>query len=273
MISRYRYTALFYVCSTLIPWGCWFGAAWISRYDRGLNPFASFLALAGLVAPVAVAGILIGMDKALRRDFMSRLFHWRAPARYYLLACGLMPLSIVAAQGFSLLLGYDADQFIMNMQFSFTSGVFPVWLILIGAPVLEELAWHSYGTDCLRRKYNQLTTSIIFALYWGIWHMPLSTIPDYYHNELVMSGWIYSVNFLLSIFPFVILMNWIYYKTERNITVTIIFHITAGLFNELFSPHPDSKLIQTVILIVITLIVVMKDKNSFFCQKEPEISC
>ena len=39
-------------------------------------------------------------------------------------------------------------------------------------------------------------------------------------------------------------MNWLYYKTNRNILVTVIFHITAVYFNEIFSTHPNSKCIQ-----------------------------
>ncbi|ROP49431.1 CAAX prenyl protease-like protein [Enterobacter sp. BIGb0383] len=267
MITLYRHTVLFYLLSTLIPWACWFGAAWISREGATLSSSASFLALTGLCTPMLIAGFLIGTNRMLRRDVFSRLLQWRAPGRYYLLACVLMPLTIAIAMGISLLFGYSDRQFVIDTQFSFTSGIFPAWLILIAAPVLEELGWHSYGTDCLRRKYNLFITSVIFALFWGIWHMPLSAIPGYYHNDLVVTGLLYSVNFLLSLIPFVFLMNWLYYKTERNISVAVVFHVTAGLFNEIFNPHPDSKIIQTGILMIITIWVVLADKDFFFRQK------
>jgi len=68
----------------------------------------------------------------------------------------------------------------------------------------------------------------------------------------------------VSIFPFVILMNWLYYKTNRNILVATIFHITAGYFNEIFSTHPDSKCIQTILLLIVSIIVVLKDRQLFF---------
>ena len=59
-------------------------------------------------------------------------------------------------------------------------------------------------------------------------------------------------------------MNWLYYKTGRNIIITMIFHITAGLFNELFSPHPDSKIIQTILLIILASAIVIKERSMFF---------
>ena len=70
---------------------------------------------------------------------------------------------------------------------------------------------------------NLMNASLLFALFWGIWHLPLSFINDYYHSNLVDSGWIHSVNFLLSLFPFVIIMNWLYFKTGRSILAAILF--------------------------------------------------
>jgi len=60
-------------------------------------------------------------------------------------------------------------------------------------------------------------------------------------------------------FPFVIIMNWLYYKTGRNIIIPIIFHITAGYFNEIFATHSDSKVIQTILLLIVAIIFVAID--------------
>ena len=184
--------------------------------------------------------------------------------QYYLTACLLIPASILCAMAISLLFGYSPSQFIITGHYTFTSGVFPVWFLLILAPTLEELAWHGYGTDCLRSRMNLFKTSILFAAYWAIWHFPLAGIKGYYHANVVSEGWLYSLNFIVSIFPFVILMNWLYYKTNRNILVAIIFHITAGYFNEIFSTHPDSKCIQTVLLLIVSVIIVVKERQLFF---------
>ena len=54
------------------------------------------------------------------------------------------------------------------------------------------------------------------------------------------------------------------YKTNRNILVAIIFHITAGYFNEIFATHPDSKCIQTVLLLIVSVIIVVKERRLFF---------
>lgn len=61
-------------------------------------------------------------------------------------------------------------------------------------------------------------------------------------------------------------MNRPYYKTHRSILVVISFHPTAGVFNEMFCPHPDSKVIQTGLLLLMSIVVVLKDR-AFFLQR------
>src|SRR5690625_7199616 len=117
-----------------------------------------------------------------------------------------MLASILLAQAISLLFGYSSSQFSFSETFSFTAGVFPVWFMLLLAPVLEELGWHTYGTDTLRRKMNVFNLSVIFAVFWAIWHFPLTFIKDYYQSNLAESVLIYSLNFAISFIPSFLLM-------------------------------------------------------------------
>ncbi len=268
MIPRYKNPGRFFILSTLIPWICWFLAGWISwrtPYQDKYLEIASLWACIGLLAPLGVVYGMTAGDKGLRKDIRNRFFNFRdIKPVYAFLTFLMMPVSIVLAQALSLTMGYSPEQFIITGQFTFTSGILPVWFLLILAPVIEELAWHTYGTDSLRSQFNLFNTSVLFAVIWGLWHVPLSLIRDYYQSNLVLDGWMYGVNFLVSILPFVLLMNWLYYRTGRNILVAIVFHITAGLFNELFAPHADTKIIQTVILLLVATVVVWKEKKLFF---------
>lgn len=148
-----------------------------------------------------------------------------------------------------------------------STGIVPGWFLRVLAPLIEELAWHSYGTDCLRRSMNLLTASLVFGVFWALWHLPLSFIKDYYHANVAASGLLYGLNFALSLIPFVVLMNWLYYRTQRSIAVTIVFHITAGAFNETFMTHPDSKVIQTGLLLALSALVVAREKDLFLCRE------
>jgi len=270
-INIYNKTGLFFGLSTLIPWVLWFIAGYMSHIDAvDTTPqlCASIIAFLGLLAPIIIMLFLAKGNKELVYDLKNRFFNFKGVDNTYIvLAFVLMPFSILMAQAVSLLFGYNIEQFQLAKSFSFSSGVFPVWFMLIIAPLLEELAWHTYGTDSLRLRYNLFTTSLLFAFYWGIWHLPLTSINNYYHSNLVEDGWIYSLNFILSLFPFVMIMNWIYYKANRNIILPILFHIAAGFFNEVFATHPMSKVIQTCLLSVFALYIILNDKTFFFNHK------
>lgn len=267
-IKKYDRPVLFYALSILIPWALWFITAYVSRIESS-NTFYKIaedtLGIAGLISPVIVAFALMLPDKALRHDLQRKLFRFRGTNPIYLiLTCTIMLVSIIAAQGISLFFGYSPAQFAFSEHASFHGGVFSAGFFLIIAPIFEELAWHSYGTDCLRRRFTLFSTSMIFALFWAFWHFPLSFVEDYYQNQVALSGAIYSINFIVSLFPFVILMNWLYFKTNRNIIVAVVFHFTAGYFNEIFATHPMSKVIQTVLLLVLTVFILVKEKGLFF---------
>lgn len=272
VIHDYKHTYLFYFLATITPWSFWAVAAYISHSTEIQNPgeLASLFSFAGLLAPTIVAFVLIFRNKRLRSDLLQRLVNVRSgKPRYWALTLMLMPASILLAQLVSLAFGYPTSQFAFSESYSFTSGLFPVWFLLVAAPLIEELAWHSYGTDCLVKRFSLFTACMLFALFWGVWHMPLSFINDYYHSNIVETGWIHGVNFLVSLFPFVIIMNWLYYKTGRSVLSAIIFHITAGYFNEIFATHPDSKVIQTGLLTVVAIVIVWRERQLFFGRSLP----
>jgi membrane protease YdiL (CAAX protease family) len=270
-IEKYRHPVLFYGLATAVPWAFWFAAAYVSH----ITPTNQFLATAvgvlgviGLFGPTLIAFWMIWPHADLRADLKRRFIGLKGVRPLYLfLTCFLMLASILLAQAISLLFGHSADQFGLSGMSSFTAGIFPGWFLLLLAPLVEELAWHSYGTDCLRRRMNLLKTSLLFGVFWALWHMPLSFINGYYHSNVAETGLLYSLNFLISLVPYVILMNWLYYKTNRSILVAIIFHVTAGVFNEMFQTHPDSKVIQTGLLLLVSVVVVIKEWD-FFWQRE-----
>jgi len=242
----------------------------ITPMSHALVWAASGLGVLGLFAPVFVAGRLIWLEPGLRDDLKRRLFGLTAVRPVYLfLTCFLMLASILLAQAISLLFGHSATQFHLSGKTSFSAGIFPAWFILILAPLVEELAWHSYGTDCLRRRMNLFNTCMVFGVFWAIWHVPLGFIKGYYQSNVAQTGLLYSLNFAFSLIPFVILMNWLYYKTKRNILVAIVFHITAVCFNEMFATHPDSKVIQTGLLLILSAVLVIKERRFFFQREYP----
>lgn len=267
-LEKYRHPVLFYSLSTIIPWTCWFIAGYLSHLEAQTDLYVivgSVLGIIGLFSPMIIAFTIMLKDPQLKNDLWNRIFKIKAIKPVYIfMTCFLMLASILLAQLISLLFGHSTSQFNFASKFSFSGGIFPAWFLLLIAPLTEELAWHSYGTDCLRKRFSLFATSIMFAVFWALWHFPLAFIKGYYHSNVAESGLLYSMNFIFSLIPYVVIMNWLYYKTNRNILIAIVFHITAGFFNEIFATHPDSKVIQTVLLLILSVYIILKDKDFFF---------
>ncbi len=266
--ARYDRPVLFYVLATAIPWAFWFAAAYLSHLPEqtpAVQVSTAVLGLAGLVAPVFVVVGLVWNRPELRADILQRLV-WPRGVRWGFVAGALMLLlaSLLAAQALSLLFGYSPDQFLLRGGFTFSAGLLPVWVTLLGAALFEEVAWHSYGTDALVTRMRVFTASMLFTVIWALWHLPLAFIDGYYHSEVVETGWLHTLNFPLSMIAFVLIMNWLYFRTGRSILITVIFHATANVVNEIFMTHEDTKIIQTALLLIVAAIVVVRDRDLFF---------
>jgi membrane protease YdiL (CAAX protease family) len=204
----------------------------------------------------------------MRKELLNALVNFKGiKPIYWVLTLALFPVSILLAQAISLLFGHGPEQFRLVEHMSFSAGIFPAWFLLALAPIMEEFGWHTYGIHCLRQKWNLIVTCVIFGVIWGVWHMPLSFVKGYYQNVLVSTGVLYSVNFLVSLIPYVIIDNWLYYKTNRNMLLEVAFHFLAGFSNEAFRTHPDSKVIQTALLLIFAVVLVIKEKEFFFSKK------
>jgi membrane protease YdiL (CAAX protease family) len=250
--------------------------AWLSHSQLWENHtvvfYGSILGVIGLCGPFGIAMFLILPDKEMREELLSAIFNFKGIRPiFWILTFAIFPISILTAQGISLIFGHSISQFKIVENMSFSAGIFPAWFLLIIAPIFEEFGWHTYGIHCLRNRFNLLVTCIIFGLVWGIWHMPLSFVKGYYQNVLVETGIIYSINFLVSLIPYLIIDNWLYYKTNRNMFLEVVFHFMAGFSNEIFQTHPDSKIIQTILLLIFSIIIIVKEKSFFFNKSHEEI--
>lgn len=261
--DRYDRPLTFHLLATLVPWALWVPGAWFSHQDQA-GP-ATLLALAGLFAPLGVVWWLTRHDRALQRDMWRRVWDFRRVHPVWTaLAVGLMPGAVLVATGLSLFFGYSPEQFLWRGGATFGIGLVSGWTVLILAPVVEELAWHSYGTDTLRSRFSLFTTSLIFAVVWALWHAPLALFAGSSQEQTVAEGWIHALNFPVSMLPFVLLMNWIYVRGDRNITLTILFHLGANLSTQVLGTHPDTEVIATGVLLVITAVVLWHERELFF---------
>lgn len=260
----------FFFITFLLTWVTWFIAAFFS-YQKGMELYQILFMVPGLLAPLIAAVIMIfsSKNKELKKDFLDKLLNLkRIKLSYIPVILLLMPISVLLSILLSLLFGKSIHQFSFSNEFSFSAAGVPVLLILFLASTFEELGWRGYGMDSLRSKFTMLKATILFAVFWVLWHLPLFFINGYYQNELWNTNIIYVVNFFISVLPLAIILNWLYYKNNRSIIASISFHFIANLSAEAFQMEQFSKCIQTVVLLVISIIIIIKDKEFFFDKKK-----
>lgn len=264
---RYAHPWRFFFLATAIPWALWIPAAYASHDGTGWGGLVATLGILGLCAPLAVAFWMTRQDPLMRSDMLRRLWDFRGvrPA-WVLAAVGMMPAAIVVATLISLAFGHSADQFALRGGVTFSAGILPGWIVLVLAPIVEELAWHSYGTDALRTRFSIVGASLVFIPIWAIWHLPLAFVAGSSQSETAAEGWIYALNFPLSMIPFVLLMNWIYYRANRNITLAVLFHLAANLITQVLATDPDTEVIATGVLLIVTAGVVWRDRAFLFAR-------
>ena len=76
IINRYRHPFLFYGLSTTIPWGFWFGAAYVSHISPTndlLGAVVGILGVLGLLGPTVIAFAMIWPHPEMREDLKRRI--------------------------------------------------------------------------------------------------------------------------------------------------------------------------------------------------------
>ena len=238
MKLNYQYKPFkYYLITLLITWAVSSIAAYFS-YDENLAAYQNIFILIGLLAPFIAALFMIYGSKniELKKDYKNRIFNLKLiKPKYWLAILLIMPFALLLATSISLLFGQSVEQFALSPEFRLIGGeVLIILIVLFLAPTFEELGWRGYGIDSLNKKGRSLIKSTLaFAILWNLWHLPLFFIDGYYQNELIHMNLIYALNFVVSLFPAALLMNWIFYKNNRSITAIIVFHAMLNLFSVL----------------------------------------
>ena len=74
----------------------------------------------------------------------------------------------------------------------------------------------------------------------------------------------YVINFLVSAIPVDFLQTWVYVKNNRSMLATAVFHLFLNVMQEKINISPETKCIETVVMLVAAAIVVAANKELFF---------
>ena len=218
-------------------------------------------------AAIAVITVFTSKSKKLKDDFKRKILGFYKLKPLNLLIAVMVHMAIVAVSILaSVIWGQSLSQFTFTDDFSFTgAGISSAMLTILLASVIEEIGWRGYGEDSVAQYMSWFKESIIFGCVWALWHLPLFWIPGTYHYGLLrMLGIGYMLNFFISVVPFGFLTTWVYVKNGRSMLASIIFHLFVNFMQERIAMTPQTKCVETFIVMVVAAIIVLTNKDMFF---------
>lgn len=274
-MNRNIYKPFHFITITfLVTYLFWIAAAIVSRQPGGEGSFLLFL-IPGMMAPTFAAIWMIrsSKSKGLWASFKERIVNLRLfNPRNFIPALLIVPAAILIAVAISVAAGGNPAQFQFADGFSFSIGMAPTLLVLILAATFEELGWRGYFVDSLSARYSYFKATLIFAIFWASWHLPLFFVTGTYQNEIGIENIWYAVNFIISVIPMAFIINWVYRSNHNSITAIILFHFFINLSQEALNITQATKCIESGVIAEFAIVIVLLNKSMFFEKSSNEAS-
>jgi len=112
--------------------------------------------------------------------------------------------------------------YLLGLKFEQTNNLMTTLPLAISGMIFgavgEEIGWRGFLQPNMEKKYSVVSSAIIVGLLWGLWH-----IGNYQY------GIIYMIGFLLFTISASIILRILLDKTENNLLVSIIFHLSINI--------------------------------------------
>ncbi len=154
----------------------------------------------------------------LRRLFAA-FFHWRVPAKWYLLALSWKAILGYAGITAAVLLGLRAWP--PFTDWGFFGDLLRNLPFILAIAVVEETAWMKFGVTRMQARYPAWRSCLTVGVGWGLWYVPMVFL-----REGVPSGVAWQAA-LLSMISLTFLLSWVYNET-RSGTVLFIMQVISN---------------------------------------------
>lgn len=213
-------TLKFLAWTFVITWGCWGTVAIANQFGQlrlGTPPAMLLYLIGGNGAPIVSYFLLkrwgeIGGFK----DYIRRFFDYRAGGGNYLLILFFLVLHFIIplAMGAS------------NQTMALYMGLLYIPVNTIGGG-LEEIGWRGILQPELEKKMPFLLATVIVAVIWAVWHLPLWFIIGTYQSTIGFGM------FVISVFGLAFSLAAIRIITE-SVFLCILFHASVNSFMAVF---------------------------------------
>ena len=166
------------------------------------------------------------------RELVGRITKWRV-GFWWFLASLLVPIGLYLCAG---LINFLMSGNILEISTSNVSESFFLFLYsLFLSGGLEEPGWRGFALPKLQENLNATKATLVLAVLWVFWHLPLFGLPGY-----AVSGGSFIGLVLLSI-PVAFIFTWIYNNTN-SVLLCIIVHTMINFLADFLLPPASDQL-------------------------------
>lgn len=204
---RYAPTAAFLILTFSFSWAVWWLAGpRLSGAGQGWRIAVHTVGLCGpTVSALVLTGLLYGRRGVV--DLLARIGRRRVGIGWYLFALFSTLIIGFTAIGMHALAGGRTPA--MNQI------VFARLLLPLPAGLPEEYGWRGFALPHLLKKRSALGASLIIALFWVLWHIPISPL---------LKNVSFFGLFLLEVIPLSVLFSWLYINSRGSILLVVLYH-------------------------------------------------
>jgi membrane protease YdiL (CAAX protease family) len=220
---------LFFIIA--LGWSC---GIWIllipsvqETFGLHLDPMWAWLGLIGPGLSAVVISIKENRLLGLRRLF-TPLTCWCVPIVYYLIVYVGVFVFYAGASWLSVFVYGDEGAKSLNWLLDNIKAPFfnlhGIWVIIeitIIYTLCEELGWRGYALPKINNYLTGLSAALIIGILWTLWHVPLIYL---YGSSLNIDS---SIIYFFHIECMSIFYAWLYFKADRSLLLTGLFHGTT----------------------------------------------
>ncbi|MGF1507848.1 MAG: CPBP family intramembrane metalloprotease [Chloroflexi bacterium] len=129
-----------------------------------------------------------------------------------------------------------------------------LFIALIG-PISEEPGWRGYALDWLQERHSPLVASLILAVLWWLWHMPLIAVNGAFLDGAVSA--VFLAGYFGTVLLYTVLFTWIYNNTQRSVLAAIAIHFSINLTSGILVPNFEVLMVETFVLIAVGAVIIV----------------
>jgi membrane protease YdiL (CAAX protease family) len=216
-VRSHRFVA-FVVLTFAVTWTCWGVVLLVETAQRPL------LQVLGGLGPLIAGGVVAWLAGEFA-PWTAQLRRWRVSPGWWAFAAGVPVALILVVTGVHLAVGGTVSLDALPP----VGALAPILLATLLRGGLEEPGWRGLALPVLQERYGALTASVLLAVVWTAWHLPLFVTQG--TSQVGSSLLVYG----LSLVPLTVLFTVLYNHTA-SVLLAMLLHTVWNGFQGWFGP-------------------------------------